>query len=1120
MPTARFYIQTPSLTNFATAAYSNTAWPPNPAGTFTSNIVSSPGPRKNGPAATCSAAVACLRFDTSGLPNDAVITAARIGSQGGTTRTDGVDNFQVRGDYYDYGGGAAVTADFTLDIATSIFPQVDISSWIDGFSVDFTDLTGISKTGFTGVRIGLSSGTPTVTNNLTLGEIYLEVDYKAPHLDAVRLDTSTEATLSGAGQPYTFTHTPVGTPDAVLVAIVHGTQAAAVESGVTYGGVAMTLAASAQDTAGEPGYCAIYSLTANVPTGAQTVAVTRASTAISFSVHAVAATLLADGNVCSIIGASALGAGDTGTPNFTIGAGGKRAFGFSAHYDGVGNDPTVVPYWGSQKIQTLDFGNFGSTVMTSVVASTADWNTGMKHNSDDSALVGVLVAGAPANDNIANAITISGTSGTTAGNTIGATLEANEDTKLGYGGSYGATIWYKWTCPQTGTYTFRAEGKRGEVDVIISAGTGTGISDYVLVAQADQNQTDEIRFDAVASSSYYISIGGFSSATPNDQGPVRLLWRQDILNSTSLAFDAATESIRSTTADPHTFTHTPVGTPRAVVITIVQNGGTTNYVNAVTYGGVTIPMEGVSPVNNSVTEVGQVQTFMLGAGIPAGAQTVSVDMTTSTTAVQQIVCMTFTAADDVMAINGGGNSGGALTALTRSSSKNFNYGIPILVAFSGVDATSGVTDAASSTRVHDHDFGTATAYVWRGTTPSRTTHSIGGTQASSPGAYYGFSLVEKQAAASILLQAPYVWDNFAGSDLTGDWTRADTQGGTILLNNGRVEIDIYAGSNFGELERFYRYDFRGGEFALRPDVSQMVNFTDFTIALYHNGNGGNYFYFLIEKSGVNTDVYAGSFINDNRQLMSEAYTAANHKWLRLRESGGVIYHEKSADGVTWTTMASRTTPIRYDNCQVYMNVTPSSNATFVAFDDLNNTPVGASQLTILDNIVTAGRRSVFGVVQLTEAVGIQTIGKRTVLGSVTLPIVLNVATFVDTTVRGSVTMNNVLGISTQGVYTRRGVAQLTIAAGIATIGQLTRTGSVSMGETINIGTAGVATRRGSVTFPVALRLNAQVDPDYPILAAITEGVLELVVEPENHTLLMQALANNTLTLTVLPDQAP
>lgn len=90
----------------------------------------------------------------------------------------------------------------------------------------------------------------------------------------------TSDTTTGAR---TWTHSPVlAAPRGVLVLIVINGASTDVVSAVTYGGVALTRAATAADTAGEAGRVYAYFLGSGVPAGAQTVSVTRSGTSAMY----------------------------------------------------------------------------------------------------------------------------------------------------------------------------------------------------------------------------------------------------------------------------------------------------------------------------------------------------------------------------------------------------------------------------------------------------------------------------------------------------------------------------------------------------------------------------------------------------------------------------------------------------------------------------------------------------------------------------------------------------------------------------------------------------------------------------------------------------------------------
>lgn len=117
---------------------------------------------------------------------------------------------------------------------------------------------------------------------------------------AVAYDASSEShtgtTPSSSEASFSWTHTPVGTPKGVLVYVLCLGTPADLSTGVTYGGVALTTDAAwfAQDTLNEAGSCRAYYLGTGIPTGAQTVVVTRTNTVDH--VYAVAITLTGAGD--------------------------------------------------------------------------------------------------------------------------------------------------------------------------------------------------------------------------------------------------------------------------------------------------------------------------------------------------------------------------------------------------------------------------------------------------------------------------------------------------------------------------------------------------------------------------------------------------------------------------------------------------------------------------------------------------------------------------------------------------------------------------------------------------------------------------------------------------------
>lgn len=107
----------------------------------------------------------------------------------------------------------------------------------------------------------------------------------------------------------------------------------------------------------------------------------------------------------------------------------------------------------------------------------------------------------------------------------------------------------------------------------------------------------------------------------------------------AVAYDAYSTS--TTTTDPN-WTHTPAGTPRGVVVIVIQQGGTLETVSC-TYGGVAMTAGAVID-GSGASEPARIYPFFLGASVPTGAQTVAVDASGSQS--KRAVAYTVTAAAD------------------------------------------------------------------------------------------------------------------------------------------------------------------------------------------------------------------------------------------------------------------------------------------------------------------------------------------------------------------------------------------------------------------------------------------------------------------------------------------
>lgn len=138
----------------------------------------------------------------------------------------------------------------------------------------------------------------------------------------------------------------------------------------------------------------------------------------------------------------------------------------------------------------------------------------------------------------------------------------------------------------------------------------------------------------------------------------------------------------------NSFTHTPVGTPRAVMVSIAVSTLSTDNVSGVTYGGVT--MHRVNTAVDTATEPARVYQYFLGSNIPTGAQTVAVTVA-SGISTKTAWCQTFTASTDCQVVS---------TAKLEDDTTNPFVYMGTMAGFSGIVTGiyySGISTASSLT---------------------------------------------------------------------------------------------------------------------------------------------------------------------------------------------------------------------------------------------------------------------------------------------------------------------------------------------------------------------------------------------------------------------------------------
>lgn len=208
---------------------------------------------------------------------------------------------------------------------------------------------------------------------------------------AVAFDATSESHTGTTGSvsqaSFIWTHTPVGTPAGVLVYVMQATSAVMATTGVTYGGVAMTLIQEAVDGAGELGMCHLYFLGSGIPTGAQTITVSRLNnTAV---LYAVAATVTAATDTQTHGTFFENGDGALAERSVDDGSPGTNSLRFAGCYYGGAAPPGTGA--NSTAMHSIDFGAYVAATVRETVAGQGSRLVGFSAASDDVAAIAIAI---------------------------------------------------------------------------------------------------------------------------------------------------------------------------------------------------------------------------------------------------------------------------------------------------------------------------------------------------------------------------------------------------------------------------------------------------------------------------------------------------------------------------------------------------------------------------------------------------------------------------------------------------------------------------------------------------------------------------------------------------------
>jgi hypothetical protein len=132
------------------------------------------------------------------------------------------------------------------------------------------------------------------------------------------------------------------------------------------------------------------------------------------------------------------------------------------------------------------------------------------------------ITAAPANDNFANAIVLTGQSASPSGTNVDATLEPGENPVVAER-TASHSVWYSWTPSLKGQVTI--DTVTSDFDTLLGVYTGIAVNALTEVASDDDSggdMTSSVTFNVTAGTAYRIRVDGFEEAAPANMGTVRL----------------------------------------------------------------------------------------------------------------------------------------------------------------------------------------------------------------------------------------------------------------------------------------------------------------------------------------------------------------------------------------------------------------------------------------------------------------------------------------------------------------------------------------------------------------------------------------------------------------------
>ena len=205
----------------------------------------------------------------------------------------------------------------------------------------------------------------------------------------------------------------------------------------------------------------------------------------------------------------------------------------------------------------------------------------------------------------------------------------------------------------------------------------------------------------------------------------------------------------------------------------------------------------------------------------------------------------------------------------------------------------------------------------------------GNWQATSSG-----TLVKYDDLNTGLPKAETLKDDFNNNSIdTNKWN--NWGGGAVVETNQELEISSTTAASYWGISSLNQYDITDSYVFVKIVDPGNMSLTNYALDFKLDVDSPNYIDFRIKNNHL---IAVKSVAWIWTEMANIAYDSINQKWLRLRESGGTIYWDYSANGQTWTNLWSEVDPVTLTAINITLLVGNDAieiSGTTAKFDDLN-----------------------------------------------------------------------------------------------------------------------------------------------------------------------------------------